>query len=87
MQLELPFFSSWHQCLDIAQHPAREEPCDLVNMDLWSLWCRMKNRPTNNHWGLWTEKDVVDWINCHIQNENDVQASLRAKMMEERTNG
>lgn len=70
MQFELPMFSQWHQCLDLANYPPSQEPCDAANIELWSLWCRMKNRPLANTWGLWTEKDVVDWVNATIAFEN-----------------
>jgi hypothetical protein len=70
MQLELPMFSQWHQCLDIAGHPANsDESCAMSNPQLWITWCRMKSRPQDMGWGIWTEKDVVDWCNATIRME------------------
>jgi hypothetical protein len=70
-QLELPMFSPWHKCLDVANHPADvNESCSVTNPKLWVTWCFMKNRPTSGVWAVWTEQDVVDWVNATIHMEN-----------------
>ena len=75
-QLQLPIFSKWHFCLDLAQYPARVEPCSAVNYELWCLWCEMKCRPVDDYWGIWTEKDVVDWVNSKISEEKETRNGI-----------
>ena len=71
-QLELPMFSPWHSCLDVANHPTDvNESCAVTNPKLWVTWCFMKNRPTDGVWAIWTEQDVVDWVNATISMENE----------------
>ena len=70
MQMKLPMFSKWHDCLDMVSLPINEsEPCPSSNPGLWMVWCHMTNRPPIMDFVVWTEKDVVDWVNCTIRME------------------
>lgn len=70
MQMTLPMFSKWHDCLDLVVTPiSADEPCPVSNPALWMLWCHMTKRPAITDWVVWTEQDVVDWLNVTIRME------------------
>lgn len=70
MQMELPMFSRWHKCLDAVTGPIDSTiSCTQSNPILWTTWCRMMGRKDETSWTIWTEKDVVDWVNNRINLE------------------